>query len=58
MSGAELSSAEMAAPNRRRRNVPDPTFIINIDFPKEQSDLENYNEETWNCPRGRVFRKP
>ena len=26
MSGAELSSAETAAPNRRRRNVPDPCF--------------------------------
>ena len=24
MSGAEMSSAETAAPNRRRRNVPDP----------------------------------
>ena len=26
MSCAEMSSAETAAPNRRRRNVPDPDF--------------------------------
>ena len=27
MSGDEMSSAKTAPPNRRRRNVPDPTFI-------------------------------
>ena len=26
LSGTEMSSAETAAPNRRRRNVPDPTY--------------------------------
>jgi len=26
MSGTEMSSAETVAPNRRRRNVPDPLF--------------------------------
>ena len=26
MSGAEMSSAETASPNRRRRNVPDPVL--------------------------------
>ena len=28
MSGAEMSRAETAAPNRRRRNVPDPCYNV------------------------------
>ena len=47
MSGAGMSSAETAAPNRRRRNVPDPPYsAIYINHPTSHyepvlSDIPN-----------------
>ena len=44
MSGAEMSSAQTASPNRRRRNVPDPKIARVMPVYKcvLESDMNNY----------------